>query len=62
MTVAEYRYMALEIRELIPSLLHPQVIKDLRLLADRYEKLAQYLESPPGKLPETPLEHRRQAG
>jgi hypothetical protein len=27
-----------------------------------YEKLAQYLEVGPGKLPDVPLEHRRQGG
>jgi hypothetical protein len=53
--------MAREIRELIPLLIHPQAVADLRLLADRYEKLAQYLELPHGTLPDTPLEHRRQA-
>jgi hypothetical protein len=62
MTNADYRYMASEIRDLIPLLLHPQAIADLRLLADRYERLADYLEVTPGRLPNTPLEHRRQAG
>jgi hypothetical protein len=40
MTRADYRYMAREIRDLIPLLVHPQAIADLRLLAHRYEKLA----------------------
>jgi hypothetical protein len=61
MTDVDYRYMAREIRELIPLLIHPQAVADLRLLADRYEKLAQYLELPHATLPDTPLEHRRQA-
>ena len=57
MTEAHYRAMASEIRDLIPLLLHSESIADLRLLADRYERLAHYLE-----VPDTPLEHRRQAG
>jgi hypothetical protein len=44
MTDADYRDMASEIRDLIPLLLHAQAVADLRLLADRYERLAQYLE------------------
>jgi hypothetical protein len=59
---ADYRDMASEIRDLIPLLMHPQAVTDLRLLADRYERLARYLEVLPGKLPDMPLEHRRQAG
>jgi hypothetical protein len=62
MTDADYRDMASEIRDLIPLLMHSQVVADLRLLADRYERLAHYLEVVPGTLPDTPLEHRRQAG
>jgi hypothetical protein len=62
MTNADYRDMASEIRDLIPLLVHSQAIADLRVLADRYERLAQYLEVLPGKLPDMPLEHRRQAG
>jgi hypothetical protein len=58
MTEADYRAMASEIRDLIPSLLHSESVADLRLLADRYERLAHYLEVVPG----TPLEHTRQAG
>jgi hypothetical protein len=44
MTDADYRDMADEIRDLIPLLMHAQAVADLRLLADRYEKLAHYLE------------------
>ena len=62
MTDADYREMASEIRALIPKLTHPQAVADLRLLADRYERLAHYLEVIPGALPDRPLEHRRQAG
>jgi hypothetical protein len=62
MTDADYRDMASEIRDLIPLLMHPQAVADLRGLADRYEKLARYLERVPGTLPDTPLEHTRQAG
>jgi hypothetical protein len=61
-TDADYREMASEIRALVPKLTHPQAVADLRLLADRYEKLAHYLEVVPGTLPDTPLEIRRQAG
>lgn len=57
MTEADYLYMAREIRDLIPLLLHPKAVADLRLLAARYERLAHYLEVVPGKLPATPLEH-----
>jgi len=62
MTKADYRCMASEIRELIPLLLHSQAAQDLRSLADRYERLANYLEVLPGRLPDMPLEYRRQAG
>ena len=63
MTHAHYRAMATEIRDLIPLLLYPQAIADLRLLADRYERLAEYLQVAPGTLQNTPRdEHRRQAG
>ena len=62
MTDADYRDMASEIRDLIPLLVHSQALADLRLLADRYERLAHYLEVVHGKLPDTPLEYRRQAG
>ena len=61
MTEADYREMASEIRDLIPLLLHSESVADLRLLADRYERLAHYLEVVPGTLPDTPLEYRRQA-
>jgi hypothetical protein len=57
MTEADYRHMASEIRELIPLLVHPQAVADLRLLAARYEKLAEYLETAP-EIPQL----RRQAG
>jgi hypothetical protein len=57
MTDADYRDMASEIRGLIPLLIHPQAVADLRLLADRYERLAEYLEA----APDTP-QLRRQAG
>ncbi len=59
---ADYRDMASDIRNLIPLLLHPQTVADLRLLVDRYERLADYLEVVPGRLPDTPVEYRRQAG
>jgi hypothetical protein len=58
MTDADYREMANEIRDLIPLLLHAQTVADLRLLAERYERLAHYLEVVPGALPDTRLEHR----
>lgn len=44
MTEADYRAMASEIRDLIPLLLHSQSVADLRLLADRYERLAHTLK------------------
>jgi len=50
MTEADYRAMASEIRELIPSLLHSESVADLRLLADRYERLAHCLEGYPAQL------------
>jgi hypothetical protein len=50
MTDAHYGAMASEIRDLIPLLLYPQAIADLRLLADRYERLAQGLKV----VPDTP--------
>jgi hypothetical protein len=62
MTDADYREMASEIRDLIPLLLHSEAGADLRLLADRYERLAHYLEGLHGTVPDTPLEIRRQAG
>ena len=61
MTNADYRDMASQIRDLIPLLIHPQAVADLRLLADRYERLAQYLEATPSKLLAMPLEYRRHA-
>jgi hypothetical protein len=62
MTDIDYRDMANEIRALVPLLIHPQAVADLRSLADRYERLARYLKVLPGTLPDTPLEYRRQAG
>ena len=62
MTAADYRAMVSEIRDIIPLLLHFETAADLRLLADRYERLAHHLEVAPGRLPDTPFEHRRQAG
>lgn len=62
MTAADYRYMATEIRDLIPLLVHPQAMADLRRLADSYERLAHELEAAPGKLPDTRFEYTRQAG
>ena len=59
MSDADYD-MAREIWD--PLLVHSQALADLRLLADRYERLAHYLEVVHGKLPDTPLEYRRQAG
>jgi hypothetical protein len=44
MTEADYRAMASEIRDLIPLLMHAQAVADMRSLADRYERLAHYLE------------------
>jgi hypothetical protein len=44
MTDADYRDMASEIRDLIPLLMHAQAVADFRLLADRYERRAHYLE------------------
>jgi hypothetical protein len=60
-TDADYRDMASQIRDLIPLLIHPQAVADLRLLADRYERLAHYLEAQ-GTVPNAPHELRRQAG
>jgi hypothetical protein len=56
MTEADYREMASEIRDLIPLLLHPESVADLRLLADRYERLAHYLQV--GSLTDAPVEHQ----
>jgi hypothetical protein len=57
MTDADYRDMASEIRDLLPLLVHSQAVEDLRLLADRYERLAEYLEAAPAS-----PQLRRQAG
>jgi hypothetical protein len=62
MTEADYRAMASEIRDVIPSLLRSETVADLRLLADRYERIAHYLEVAPGTLPDTPLVHEGEAG
>jgi hypothetical protein len=57
MTEADYREMASEIRDLIPLLLHPESVADLRSLADRYERLARCLGA---RTPlDAPVEHRR---
>ena len=55
MTEADYRAMASEIRDLIPLVLHSETVADLRALAARYERLANYLKV--GALPDVPLEH-----
>jgi hypothetical protein len=52
MTEADYRAMASEIRDLIPSLLHSESVADLRLLADRYERLAHVSKSTRHTLPD----------
>lgn len=52
-----YREVATEIRELFSVVKHPEAAQELRLLADRYERLADYLDG----MAETPL-LRRQAG
>jgi hypothetical protein len=61
MTALDYRDMANEIRDLVPLLVHPQAVADLRSLADHYERLARYLEVLPAP-PDTPLESTREAG
>ena len=52
-----YRAIATEIRALFRMLKHPEALEALRLLAARYETLAEYLEP----APDSPL-LRRQAG
>ena len=47
MTEADYRAMASEIRDLIPLLLHSESVADLRLLADRYERVGHCLKGCP---------------
>lgn len=42
-----YRTMANEIRALLPRLSQSEAIEELRLLAIRYEKLAEHLEAAP---------------
>ena len=44
MTDADYREMPGESRALVPKLTHAQAIAALRLLADRYERVAHYLK------------------
>ena len=61
MTNMDYRDMANEIRDLVPLLIHPQTVADLRSLADHYERLARYLEVRRRTLPNT-SEYRREAG
>jgi hypothetical protein len=52
-----YREIATEIRTIFPILKHPETLEELRLLAARCERLAEYLEAAPA----TPL-LRRQGG
>jgi hypothetical protein len=47
--------MAAEIRDLVPLLLHSQTVEDLRTLAARYDRLADFLEA-------ASRDPRRQAG
>jgi hypothetical protein len=47
-----YRERAARIRALIPSLKDPQAIADLRVLAERYERLAEHLDATAGTPPE----------
>ena len=61
MTNMDYRDMAQEIRSLVPLLIHPQAVADLRTLAHRYERLAEYLEVLPGATRDTQLEDHSQA-
>ena len=61
MTNMDYRDMAEEIRSLVPLLIHPQAVADLSLLADRYDRLAEYLEVLPSVPPDTQLEGHRPA-
>lgn len=61
MTNADYRYMATEIRDVIPLLVHPKTVADLRSLADSYERLAHYLEeTSPGELADTCSDSREE--
>ena len=62
MTNIDYAEMADEIRAVLPQIRHRQAAADLHLLADRYERLAHYLEAAPDELSDMPLEFRRQAG
>ncbi len=47
-----YREMARYMRALVPMLKHSEAVEDLRLLAARYERLAEYLEAALGTTPE----------
>jgi hypothetical protein len=60
MTEADYCEMASEIRDLIPLLLHSEAVADLRLLADRYDRLAHSGEV--DTLSHEPFEPTRDAG
>ena len=42
---ARYRKLACEIRAELRMLKSPEIIEDLRLLADRYDALAKHLEA-----------------
>ena len=57
-----YREMASEIWSVVPTLTHSQAIEDLRVLAARYERLANYLERAASPVTDMPLQYRRQAG
>jgi hypothetical protein len=57
MTEADYREMASEIRDLIPLVLHPESVADLRSLADRYDRLAHSRDVE--ALPDAPFQHTR---
>ena len=47
-----YRQMASRIRALVPSLKDPQAVADLRVLADRYERLAEHFDATAAASPE----------
>ena len=57
-----YREVATEIRALFRMLKHPEAVEELRLLAARYEWLAEYPEAGLGTLKHRPFQYRRQAG
>lgn len=50
--------MANAILALVPAMKHSEVAEDLRLLAVRYEKLAEYVETAPNPLQEDAEEFR----